>query len=113
MATVCVSSYVCVCVYIYCCRGYSCVYSFMLVGYHLSCDWWSPIIIFVVCIVCLMFGFESGVFFEALSLSIWIEVRFAYIPSSSDPTNGFSICGTYWVRLLSLLLTKMTTVEPF
>ncbi|MFS7888897.1 hypothetical protein Hanom_Chr00s000002g01600431 [Helianthus anomalus] len=29
-----------------------------------------------------MFGFEPGVFLEAASLSIWIEVRFIYIPPS-------------------------------
>ncbi|KAF5789638.1 hypothetical protein HanXRQr2_Chr09g0373641 [Helianthus annuus] len=40
-------------------------------------------------------GFEPGVFLEAASLSIWIEVRFAYFPPSSDPTNNFAIYETY------------------
>ncbi|MFS7978861.1 hypothetical protein Hanom_Chr10g00920431 [Helianthus anomalus] len=72
----------------------------MLVDYHLFCDWWISIAISVVCIVCLMFGFEPGVFLEAASLSIWIEVRFVYISPSLDPTNSFVICGTCWVLLL-------------
>ncbi|MFS7946956.1 hypothetical protein Hanom_Chr06g00542401 [Helianthus anomalus] len=75
----------------------------MLVVYYLFYDWWSPVVISVVCIVCLMFGFEPWIFFEAASLSIWIEVRFAYIPASPDRTNSFAICGTYWVLLLLLL----------
>ncbi|MFS7914978.1 hypothetical protein Hanom_Chr02g00159871 [Helianthus anomalus] len=47
-----------------------------------------------------MFGFEPVIFLESASLSIWIEVRFVYIPPSPDPTNSFAICGTYWVLLL-------------
>ncbi|MFS7943728.1 hypothetical protein Hanom_Chr06g00503651 [Helianthus anomalus] len=33
------------------------------------------------------------VFLEAVSLSLWVEVRCAYIPPSPDPTNSFAICG--------------------
>ncbi|MFS7978668.1 hypothetical protein Hanom_Chr10g00918181 [Helianthus anomalus] len=62
----------------------------MLVGYHVFCDWWSPVAISVVHIVCLMFGFEPGVFLEAASLSIWIEVRLVHIPPSPNPTNSLS-----------------------
>ncbi|MFS8034070.1 hypothetical protein Hanom_Chr17g01576891 [Helianthus anomalus] len=50
---------------------------------------------YLVRIVCLMFDFEPGVFWEAASLSIWIEVRFAYVSPSPNPTNSFVICGTY------------------
>ncbi|MFS7904270.1 hypothetical protein Hanom_Chr01g00034151 [Helianthus anomalus] len=92
------------CVCVYCFKGYSCVYSTMLFGYHLFYDWWIPVTISVVSIVCLMFGFESGVFLEEASLFIWIEVRFVYIPPSPGPTNSFVICGTCWVLLLLLLL---------
>ncbi|MFS8015419.1 hypothetical protein Hanom_Chr15g01356211 [Helianthus anomalus] len=76
----------------------------MLVGYHLFYDWWIHIVVSVVRIVCVMFGFEPMVFLEATSLSIWIEVRFVYIPPSLDPTNSFVICGTYWVRLFIFLI---------
>ncbi|MFS7907597.1 hypothetical protein Hanom_Chr01g00073201 [Helianthus anomalus] len=92
------------CIFICCFRGYSCVFSTMLVCYHLFCDWWIPIAIFVVRFVCLMFGFEPRVFLKAASLSIWIEVRFVYISPSPDSTNGFAICVTYWVRLLFLFI---------
>ncbi|MFS7983886.1 putative armadillo-like helical protein [Helianthus anomalus] len=37
---------------------------------------------------------------EAVSLFLWIEARFAYIPPSPDPTNSSAICGIYWIRLL-------------
>ncbi|MFS7940818.1 hypothetical protein Hanom_Chr05g00468801 [Helianthus anomalus] len=30
---------------------------------------------------------------EAVSLSLGVEIRCAYIPPSPDPTNSFAICG--------------------
>ncbi|MFS7948783.1 hypothetical protein Hanom_Chr06g00563901 [Helianthus anomalus] len=36
---------------------------------------------------------EPRVSLEAASLSLWVEVRCAYIPPSPDPTNSFAICG--------------------
>ncbi|MFS7959198.1 hypothetical protein Hanom_Chr08g00687801 [Helianthus anomalus] len=39
--------------------------------------------------VCMSFVLELGVSLEAASLSTRIEVRVAYIPPSSDPTNSF------------------------
>ncbi|KAJ0548684.1 hypothetical protein HanIR_Chr08g0386541 [Helianthus annuus] len=52
-------------------------------------------------------AFELGVSPEAASLSLGIEVRFAYISPSSDPTDSFAISGIYWVRMLLLLYDNL------
>ncbi|KAJ0807888.1 putative tryptophan--tRNA ligase [Helianthus annuus] len=66
----------------------------------------------------------GGVSVEAASLSPWMEVKFAYIPPSPNPTSGFAICGIYWVpeplippagaRVMSLTdgLSKMSKSAP-
>ncbi|MFS7944511.1 hypothetical protein Hanom_Chr06g00513011 [Helianthus anomalus] len=48
------------------------------------------------CFVCLsVISLELGVSLEATSLSLGMEVKFAYIPPSPDPRpyNSFAICG--------------------